>query len=163
MGRNIRKARIQFWDDTSKHQIDKECSICQVSLKNWIKFLIIGVSYIAFLPRYICFQVLFKGLNIVLVMDSIFYCCPITTNCPVWQSCWLFYTKSVQFFFFQEEYEAGDELGRLNCEHSYHFQCIKQWVSQKNFCPVCKQQVAARHEWHKPSAFLDSFHLQICV
>ncbi|XP_014517318.1 uncharacterized protein LOC106774794 [Vigna radiata var. radiata] len=73
MGRNIRKARLQFWNDTSKHQIDKECSICQ------------------------------------------------------------------------EEYEAGDELGRLNCEHSYHFQCIKQWVSQKNFCPVCKQQVAARH------------------
>ncbi|KAL9330305.1 hypothetical protein ACSQ67_005308 [Phaseolus vulgaris] len=73
MGRNIRKARLQIWDDTSKHQIDKECSICQ------------------------------------------------------------------------EEYEAGDELGRLNCEHSYHFQCIKQWLSQKNFCPVCKQQVAARH------------------
>ncbi|KAG5030275.1 hypothetical protein AAZV13_05G207800 [Glycine max] len=73
MGRNIRKTRIQFWDDTSKLQVDKECSICQ------------------------------------------------------------------------EEYEAGDELGRLNCEHSYHFQCIKQWVAQKNFCPVCKQQVAARH------------------
>ncbi|XP_020221867.1 uncharacterized protein LOC109804452 [Cajanus cajan] len=73
MGRNIRKTRLQFWDDTSKHQTDKECSICQ------------------------------------------------------------------------EEYEAGDELGRLNCEHSYHFQCIKQWVAQKNFCPVCKQQVAARH------------------
>ncbi|WVZ25921.1 hypothetical protein V8G54_004465 [Vigna mungo] len=29
MGRNIRKARLQFWNDTSKHQIDKECSICQ--------------------------------------------------------------------------------------------------------------------------------------
>ncbi|KAL2342389.1 hypothetical protein Fmac_003674 [Flemingia macrophylla] len=73
MGRNIRKTRLQFWDDTLKHQIDKECSICQ------------------------------------------------------------------------EEYEAGDELGSLNCEHSYHFQCIKQWVAHKNFCPVCKQQVAARH------------------
>ncbi|RDX88154.1 putative E3 ubiquitin-protein ligase RHG1A [Mucuna pruriens] len=72
MGRNIRKTRLQFWDDTLKHQIDKECSICQ------------------------------------------------------------------------EEYEAGDELGRLNCEHSYHFVCIKQWVAQKNFCPVCKQQVATR-------------------
>ncbi|KAG5014805.1 hypothetical protein AAZX31_08G048300 [Glycine max] len=73
MGRNIRKTRLQFWDDTSKHQVDKECSICQ------------------------------------------------------------------------EEYEAGNELGRLNCEHIYHFQCIKQWAAQKNFCPVCKQQVAARH------------------
>ncbi|KAE9607500.1 putative transcription factor C2H2 family [Lupinus albus] len=44
----------------------------------------------------------------------------------------------------QEEYEADDELGKLNCKHSYHFRCIKQWVAQKNFCPVCKQQVVAR-------------------
>lgn len=53
--------------------------------------------------------------------------------------------NNLSCFWVQEEYEAGDELGRLNCEHSYHFQCIKQWVAQKNFCPVCKQQVAARH------------------
>ncbi|KAL1365915.1 hypothetical protein HN51_013864 [Arachis hypogaea] len=45
----------------------------------------------------------------------------------------------------QEEYEAADELGRLHCEHSYHFHCIKQWVAHKNFCPVCKQQVVARN------------------
>ncbi|CAL0331103.1 unnamed protein product [Lupinus luteus] len=45
----------------------------------------------------------------------------------------------------QEEYEADDELGKLNCKHSYHVRCIKQWVAQKNFCPVCKQQVMARH------------------
>ncbi|XP_004512886.1 uncharacterized protein [Cicer arietinum] len=45
----------------------------------------------------------------------------------------------------QEEYELDDELGRLNCEHSYHFHCIKQWLVLKNFCPVCKQEVAVRH------------------
>ncbi|KAK7251684.1 hypothetical protein RIF29_35088 [Crotalaria pallida] len=45
----------------------------------------------------------------------------------------------------QDEYEANDELGKLNCGHNYHFQCIKQWVAHKNFCPVCKQQVVARH------------------
>ncbi|KAE9597514.1 hypothetical protein Lal_00030017 [Lupinus albus] len=45
----------------------------------------------------------------------------------------------------QEEFEADDELGKLNCKHSYHFQCIKQWIVQKNLCPVCKQQVVARH------------------
>lgn len=65
----------------------------------------------------------------------------------------------------QEEYEAGDELGRLNCEHSYHFQCIKQWVSQKNFCPVCKQQVAARH-WvtHNPTVFFGKHpSIDLCI
>ncbi|KAL1356820.1 hypothetical protein HN51_008803 [Arachis hypogaea] len=45
----------------------------------------------------------------------------------------------------QEEYEADDEIGRLTCEHKYHFQCIKQWLVHKNFCPVCKQEVVVRH------------------
>ncbi|KAF7030307.1 hypothetical protein CFC21_041875 [Triticum aestivum] len=41
----------------------------------------------------------------------------------------------------QEEFEANDELGRLGCGHSYHVYCIKQWLSQKNVCPVCKTAV----------------------
>ncbi|MED6156004.1 hypothetical protein PIB30_010936 [Stylosanthes scabra] len=45
----------------------------------------------------------------------------------------------------QEEYEAEDQLGSLHCDHTYHFQCIKQWVAHKNFCPVCKQQVLPRN------------------
>ncbi|KAI4347215.1 hypothetical protein L6164_008047 [Bauhinia variegata] len=44
----------------------------------------------------------------------------------------------------QEEYEADDELGKLNCGHSYHVQCIRQWLAQKNFCPVCKAEVVFR-------------------
>ncbi|CAL0332560.1 unnamed protein product [Lupinus luteus] len=44
----------------------------------------------------------------------------------------------------QEEYEGGEELGRLNCEHKYHFQCIKQWLVYKNFCPICKHEVVVR-------------------
>ncbi|XP_028805378.1 NEP1-interacting protein-like 2 isoform X2 [Neltuma alba] len=45
----------------------------------------------------------------------------------------------------QEEYEGDDEVGKLKCEHSYHFECIRQWLAQKNFCPVCKQEVVVRH------------------
>lgn len=48
-------------------------------------------------------------------------------------------------FFVQEEFEADDEVGRLKCDHLYHFECIQKWVAHKNFCPVCKEQVAARH------------------
>ncbi|KAF7819915.1 E3 ubiquitin-protein ligase MBR2 isoform X1 [Senna tora] len=44
----------------------------------------------------------------------------------------------------QEEYEGDDEVGKLNCEHSYHVQCIRQWLAQKNFCPVCKQEVVKK-------------------
>lgn len=38
----------------------------------------------------------------------------------------------------QEEYEPNDELGKLQCGHSYHVCCIRQWLLQKNACPVCK-------------------------
>ncbi|KAF2325769.1 hypothetical protein GH714_039496 [Hevea brasiliensis] len=44
----------------------------------------------------------------------------------------------------QEDYEADDELGKLDCGHGFHIQCIKQWLAQKNICPVCKTEPVAR-------------------
>ncbi|XP_073056404.1 uncharacterized protein [Primulina eburnea] len=38
----------------------------------------------------------------------------------------------------QEEYETDDETGNLICGHSFHIDCIKQWLVQKNACPICK-------------------------
>ncbi|XP_076931682.1 uncharacterized protein LOC143596911 [Bidens hawaiensis] len=38
----------------------------------------------------------------------------------------------------QEEYKDGDDLGGLECGHEYHRGCIRQWLLQKNLCPVCK-------------------------
>ncbi|KAK9091787.1 hypothetical protein Sjap_024964 [Stephania japonica] len=43
----------------------------------------------------------------------------------------------------QEEYEADDDVGKLECGHSYHTSCIKQWLRQKNACPVCKVSAVA--------------------
>lgn len=42
----------------------------------------------------------------------------------------------------QEDYAAGDEMGRLRCEHQYHVACIQQWLGMKNWCPICKASVA---------------------
>lgn len=38
----------------------------------------------------------------------------------------------------QEEYNDGDDLGILECGHDFHTNCIKQWLMQKNLCPICK-------------------------
>ncbi|CAN4115115.1 unnamed protein product [Withania somnifera] len=38
----------------------------------------------------------------------------------------------------REEYNDGDDLGILDCGHDFHRDCIKQWLMQKNLCPVCK-------------------------
>ncbi|CAA2980445.1 E3 ubiquitin- ligase MBR2-like [Olea europaea subsp. europaea] len=37
-----------------------------------------------------------------------------------------------------QDYEADDEMGKLNCGHFYHTNCIKEWLVQKNICPICK-------------------------
>ncbi|KAJ0795385.1 putative transcription factor C2H2 family [Helianthus annuus] len=38
----------------------------------------------------------------------------------------------------QEEYKDGDDLGTLDCGHDFHHGCLKQWLQQKNLCPICK-------------------------
>lgn len=43
----------------------------------------------------------------------------------------------------QEEYKNEDDLGGLECGHDFHRNCIKQWLLQKNLCPVCKSAAFA--------------------
>lgn len=38
----------------------------------------------------------------------------------------------------QEEYNTGDDIGSLDCGHDFHTDCIIQWLTQKNLCPICK-------------------------
>ncbi|KAL7002832.1 RING-type E3 ubiquitin transferase [Sarracenia purpurea var. burkii] len=38
----------------------------------------------------------------------------------------------------REEYAPGDAIGTLDCGHDFHTNCIKQWLTQKNLCPICK-------------------------
>lgn len=43
----------------------------------------------------------------------------------------------------QEEFEEAVELGVLRCGHGHHMDCIKQWLLQKNQCPICKAPALA--------------------
>ncbi|XP_073140092.1 E3 ubiquitin-protein ligase MBR2-like isoform X2 [Henckelia pumila] len=38
----------------------------------------------------------------------------------------------------QEEYIDGDDIGISDCGHEFHINCIKQWLTLKNLCPICK-------------------------
>ncbi|KAK4770517.1 hypothetical protein SAY87_031049 [Trapa incisa] len=38
----------------------------------------------------------------------------------------------------QEDYNDGENLGILECGHDFHKDCIKQWLMNKNLCPICK-------------------------
>ncbi|KAK1395812.1 E3 ubiquitin-protein like [Heracleum sosnowskyi] len=46
----------------------------------------------------------------------------------------------------QEEYVNGDDLGKLKCGHDFHTGCIKQWLKQKNLCPICKATIGDTKE-----------------
>ena len=33
--------------------------------------------------------------------------------------------------------EKGDRVGKLNCQHLFHVDCLKIWLRKRNVCPLC--------------------------
>uniref|UniRef100_A0A0A9DFM6 RING-type E3 ubiquitin transferase n=1 Tax=Arundo donax TaxID=35708 RepID=A0A0A9DFM6_ARUDO len=48
----------------------------------------------------------------------------------------------------QEEYQVKDCIGSLDCGHRYHAECIEQWLTVKNICPICKTTALSAHRRH---------------
>lgn len=38
----------------------------------------------------------------------------------------------------RENYIDGEDVSTLNCNHDFHTACIKEWLLNKNLCPICK-------------------------
>ncbi|KAJ0715315.1 putative transcription factor C2H2 family [Helianthus annuus] len=36
------------------------------------------------------------------------------------------------------EYEKKEKMGRLECGHWFHAECIRRWLLSKNVCPMCR-------------------------
>ena len=44
-----------------------------------------------------------------------------------------------------EEFEAGEKLRKMPCEHCFHHACIKPWLTERSAsCPLCKFEISAR-------------------
>lgn len=43
----------------------------------------------------------------------------------------------------QEVYSDGENIGTLDCGHDFHSECVKQWLTHKNLCPICKTTALA--------------------
>lgn len=37
-----------------------------------------------------------------------------------------------------QDFQQGDRIGDLPCKHPFHVDCLKEWISLKNHCPLCK-------------------------
>ncbi|XP_075512661.1 uncharacterized protein LOC142548235 [Primulina tabacum] len=42
----------------------------------------------------------------------------------------------------QVEYEEGEKIVTLQCDHPYHSDCITQWLQINKICPVCGKEVS---------------------
>ncbi|KAK9691683.1 hypothetical protein RND81_09G212000 [Saponaria officinalis] len=49
----------------------------------------------------------------------------------------------------QIDYEKGEHLVALHCEHPFHFECINQWLQIKKVCPICSIEVIPRNNSKK--------------
>jgi hypothetical protein len=38
-----------------------------------------------------------------------------------------------------EDYKNNDDLKGLKCSHSFHKECIADWLNKNNTCPLCRQ------------------------
>ena len=34
---------------------------------------------------------------------------------------------------------GGNELGSMECEHTFHKNCIIEWLKVQNICPICRK------------------------
>ena len=40
------------------------------------------------------------------------------------------------------EYEVGDDLRYLRCNHHFHIECVDQWLQRNSTCPLCVRSIA---------------------
>ena len=40
-----------------------------------------------------------------------------------------------------EQLKTGNQVKKLDCNHSFHGKCINDWLKQKLICPLCKKEV----------------------
>uniref|UniRef100_K7KUI8 RING-type domain-containing protein n=1 Tax=Glycine max TaxID=3847 RepID=K7KUI8_SOYBN len=50
----------------------------------------------------------------------------------------------------QVEYEEGEALVALQCEHPYHSDCISKWLQIKKVCPICSNEVSTPNMTSNP-------------
>jgi hypothetical protein len=43
----------------------------------------------------------------------------------------------------KEEFEENEKVNHIPCEHTFHNNCIKQWLKVRNTCPICRYEFSS--------------------
>ena len=62
-----------------------------------------------------------------------------------------------QCTFCLEEYDAGNMVKQLPCQHIFHSPCLSAWLKSHNTCPLCRRTVK---DWEDLRTELDDIHAQ---
>ncbi|XP_056683301.1 E3 ubiquitin ligase BIG BROTHER-related isoform X3 [Spinacia oleracea] len=46
----------------------------------------------------------------------------------------------------QMEYDEGEQLVALHCQHPFHTDCINQWLQIKKVCPICSIEITPQNK-----------------
>ena len=50
--------------------------------------------------------------------------------------------KNTECSICQDEYKAGDKCVALPCEHNYHKDCVVEWLTRHDSCPICRKSIS---------------------
>jgi hypothetical protein len=40
-----------------------------------------------------------------------------------------------------EDYQSGESVSSLACDHLFHKKCLEEWLKHKNECPLCRTEL----------------------
>ena len=40
-----------------------------------------------------------------------------------------------------ENYEVGESISILSCDHFFHTKCLNEWFKKKEVCPLCREEL----------------------
>ena len=49
--------------------------------------------------------------------------------------------KAIDCTVCQEDYNHGDKLVNLPCNHTYHKDCVTEWLKRHDACPICRKSL----------------------
>lgn len=56
-----------------------------------------------------------------------------------------------------EEFKVGERVAlSMNCDHVYHFECIRRWLLKKEDCPYCRQSMLTMESSTKKKHVIES-------